>query len=115
MPPNEPGLAPVIQLPLKRRPSPEQEEHRQRLLHARQQARRLRRMKLKLALVGAVLVGFLGAGLSMALDSTDPDGGPLAEKDTSSEDSPFESSSEESEDLSGPAWFSTTGGGRRGR
>jgi hypothetical protein len=72
-------------------------------------------MKLKLALAGAALVGFLGAGLSMAVDSTDMDGGPLVEEDASSEEaSPYAPADGESGDTAaGSAWFSTGGGQRR--
>jgi hypothetical protein len=118
MPPEEPGLAPVIRLPLKRRPTPEQEVQRERLVLARLQARKLRRLKLKVVLAGAVLVGMLGAGLVMAVDSTDLEGGTLTSEDAASdaEASPFAPASGGGDDTSaGSAWFSTSGSGSRGR
>jgi hypothetical protein len=117
MPPQEPGLAPVIRLQLKRRPTPEQEARLEQLALAQLQARKLRRLKLKVALAGAVLVGLLVAGLVMAVDSIDAEGGALAEDDASSDSdvSPFSRSAGESGDTAaGPAWF-TTSGGQRGR
>jgi hypothetical protein len=115
MPPDEPGIAPVIRLPLKRRPTLEQEAHREQLLHARLHARKLRRLKLKVALAGAALLGLLGAGLSMAVDSTDIEGGPVAEEeDSPSEEGPFGRPSVESDDTAaGSAWFTTEGAQRR--
>ena len=116
MPPQEPGLAPVIRLQLKRRPTPEQEARLEQLALARLQARKLRRLKLKVALAGAALVGLLVAGLVMAVDSTDADGGALAEDDSSSDISPFSRSAGEGDDTAaGSAWFTTSGGGQRGR
>ncbi len=72
-------------------------------------------MKLKLALAGAALLGFLGVGLSMALESIDEEGGPVAEEDASFGDPFFEASAGEDDDRAGSAWFTTMGGGRRGR
>ncbi|WP_257461594.1 hypothetical protein [Archangium lipolyticum] len=120
MPPEEPGLAPVIRLPVKPRPSlptvPVVERPREPL-----HVVRARRMKWGVLLTGVVLVGVMGSLLMMAIDSVDEAGGPLRParegsfSEAGAEDAtPFLPSSVEPQNLSGPAWFSTSGSGQGG-
>jgi hypothetical protein len=116
MPPDEPGLAPVIRLPVKPRPSlsavPVVEARREPL-----HVVRARRMKWGVLVTGVLLVGVMGSLLMMAIDSVDEAGGPLrpTREDVSSDSedtSPFLPSSVEKSNLAGPAWFSTSGSGQ---
>jgi hypothetical protein len=112
MPPEEPKLAQVIPLPVRRRPSVRKVAVRQVPVSVPPR----KRGKGRLMLAGALLLGLLWTGLEMALDSIDEEGGLLMQ-DVSSEDvSPFRPSYEpeehESDDVAGSAWFSTTDGGR---
>ncbi len=69
------------------------------------------RRKVKLAVAGACLLGILVSLLSIALESTDAAPG---EEDDGLFGSPFRSSSGSGANVeAGPAWFTTTGGGRR--
>ncbi len=114
MPPDEPGLAPVIRLPVKPRPSlptvPVARPSLSTVPVVPLQDVRTRRMKWGVLLAGAFLVGLMGSLLMMAIDSVDEEAGPVrqSEEGASFEDvSPFRSSSGAQPDLSGPAWFST--------
>ncbi|PTL79738.1 hypothetical protein [Vitiosangium sp. GDMCC 1.1324] len=70
------------------------------------------RRKVKLTLAATALLGLLAGLLSIVMESTDESG---AQGESLFDESPFRSSSGESQDLGdGPAWFTATqGSGRR--
>jgi len=111
MPPDEPKLAQVIPLPVRRRPSVRKAEPSPVQVSVPDR----KRGKGRLMVVGALLLGSLWLGLEMAVESIDDEGAPVAE-DSSEDWSPFQPSSEPAErdndDLAGSAWYSTTGGGQ---
>lgn len=111
MPPEEPKLAQVIPLPVRRRPGVRKAEPSPVQVAVPDR----KRGKGRLMLVGALLLGSLWMGLEMAVESIDDEGGPVAE-DSSDDWSPFQPSSEpaerDSDDVAGSAWFTTTGGGQ---
>jgi hypothetical protein len=115
MPPEEPKLAQVIQLPVRRKPGVRKAEVRQVQVQASSAPPR-KRGKGRLMVAGALLLGSLWMGLEMALDSVDDEGGPLVGEDTSGDWTPFRPSAEpaerESDDAAGSAWFTTSGGGQ---
>jgi hypothetical protein len=112
MPPDEPKLAQVIPLPVRRRPGVRKAEPSPVQVVVPER----KRGKGRLMVVGALLLGSLWMGLEMAVESIDDEGGPLGVEDSSDDWSPFQPSSEPAErdndDLAGSAWYSTTGGGQ---
>ncbi|MGZ3461802.1 MAG: hypothetical protein ACXU86_25195 [Archangium sp.] len=130
MPPHEPGQVISLQTERLRRRPPAPLAKSPHVLVASprrdKDQRRLRRRKVKLAVVGACLVGVLASLLSIALDSTDEEPGTMSERservddsdrsesdDSPDEVSPFQPSSAEGHDVAGSAWFSAQGGGQR--
>ncbi|ATB29775.1 hypothetical protein MEBOL_003230 [Melittangium boletus DSM 14713] len=70
----------------------------------------MRRRKMKIALASVGLAGLLVALLEVVFEGNDS--GP-GDGDSMMDESPFRpSSGGESRDMDGPAWFSTSGGGR---
>ena len=71
------------------------------------------RRKVKLTVAGVCLLGILAGLLSVAMESTDTAPGE-GDDGEGLFGSPFRSSSGAAPDVeAGPAWFTTTGGGRR--
>jgi hypothetical protein len=121
MPPDEPKLAQVIPLPVRRKPGVRNGEVRKaeaRRAEVRQvqaTAPSRKRGKGRVMVAGALLLGSLWMALEMAMDSIDDERGALTGED-SSDWTPFRPSAEpderESDDAAGSAWFTTTGGGQ---
>ncbi|WP_395812138.1 hypothetical protein [Archangium minus] len=69
------------------------------------------RRKVKLTLAATALLGLLAGLLHIVLETGDGEAGGRGEESLGNE-SPFLPSSVDRQDLVGPAWFTTTGGGR---
>jgi hypothetical protein len=118
MPPEEPKLAQVIPLPVRRKPGVvrKAEVRKAEVRQVQATVPPRKRGKGRLMLAGALLLGSLWMALEMAVDSIDDEGGPLTGEDSSGDWTPFRPSAEpaerESDDAAGSAWFTTTGGGQ---
>jgi len=117
MPPDEPKLAQVIPLPVRRKPGVVRKAkvRKAEVRQAQASVPPRKRGKGRLMVAGALLLGSLWMALEMAVDSIDDEGRPLTGEDSSGDWTPFRPSAEpderENDDAAGSAWFTTTGGG----
>ncbi|WNG41396.1 hypothetical protein F0U61_52670 [Archangium violaceum] len=103
MPSNEPGM--VIDL--------QKERLRRGMARYHREPIQTWRRKVKLTLAATALLGLLAGLLHIVLETSDGEAGGRRD-DSLFNESPFLPSSAVRQDVDGPAWFTTSGGGRSG-